>query len=59
MIGFKLSVFCLYALRVFGPVLINASLFDDALVKTTLLVCTCYTHPPIVEGDFLADTNHP
>lgn len=40
MIGFKLSVFCLYALRVVGPVLVNASYFDDNLVKPTLLVCT-------------------
>lgn len=41
MFGFKLSVFCLYALRVVGPVYINASFFDDALVKSTLLVRAC------------------
>lgn len=40
MIGFKLSVFCLYAIRVVGPALVNASYFDDALVKPTLMVCT-------------------
>lgn len=40
MIGFKLSVFCLYALRVVGPVIVNASYFDDTIVEPTLLVCT-------------------
>lgn len=61
MIGLKLSVFCLYALRVVGPVLINASYFDDALVKPTLLVCTVLVilQPPIVGWNFVADPNHP
>lgn len=51
MIGFKLSIFCLCALHAVGPVLINASYFDDALSKSTLLVCTCYITSTKSEGE--------